>query len=162
MRYDLRQVSSAKPENPLDHVPLRYRHFDLFTEKTEEDVLPKHQPWDHKIPLIPEITPKFGPLYSLLEKELQVLKEYIETYLRKGYIRPSQSSAASPILFIPKPGGKLRLCVDYRALNDITIKDRYPLPRIDELRDRLRKAKYFTKLDLRDGYHLIRIKKGEE
>lgn len=90
------------------------------------------------------------------------MREYLDLLLKKGYIRPSQSLAGSPVLFVPKPGGKLRLCVDYRSLNDITIKDRYPLPRIDELRDRLSGARFFTKLDLRDGYHLIRIKEGHK
>ncbi|GME31604.1 hypothetical protein GTA08_BOTSDO14299, partial [Neofusicoccum parvum] len=106
--------------------------------------------------------PAYKPIYSLSEKEIEALRDYIEKNLERGYIRPSTSSAGYPILFVPKKNSKLRLCVDYRQLNDITIKNRYPLPRIDELQDKLRKAKYFTKLDLREGYHLVRIKEGEE
>jgi hypothetical protein len=82
--------------------------------------------------------------------------------MQKGWIRESTSPAGAPILFVKKPDGTLRVCVDYRGLNDITIKNRYSLPRIDEMLDRLVGAKYFTKLDLRDAYHRIRIQKGDE
>ncbi|MBN6743027.1 RNA-directed DNA polymerase, partial [Acidithiobacillus sp. MC6.1] len=101
-------------------------------------------------------------MYQLSEKELGVLKDYIAVNLEKGFIRPSTSPAASPILFVPKKNGKLRLCVDYRQLNSITIKDRYALPLINELHDRLRGAQYFTSLDMRGAYNLIRMKEGEE
>ena len=75
------------------------------------------------IPIEEGKSPPFGPIYQLLEKELKVLKEYIDDNLAKGFIRPSTSSAGSPVLFVPKKDGSLRLCVDYRALNNITIKD---------------------------------------
>ena len=93
---------------------------------------------------------------------MQALREYIDLNLERGYIRPSTLSAGYPILFVLKKNGKLRLYIDYRQLNDIMIKNRYPLPRINELQDKLRKAKYFTKLDLKEGYYLVRIKEGEE
>ena len=79
-----------------------------------------------------------------------------------GRIQRSASPAAAPILLVPKTDGKLRLVVDYRGLNKVTIKDRYPLPRMDELQDRLGKAKFFTKFDLKNGFHLLRIRKGDE
>ena len=94
--------------------------------------------------------------------ELKILREKLDKDLKKGYIRPSTSLAGFPILFVLKKNGLLRMCVDYRKLNDITVKNRYLLPNITELRDRLSRAKIFTAMDLRDGYHLIRIKKGEE
>jgi hypothetical protein len=124
--------------------------------------LPEHTKWDHEIPLKPETQPKFNKIYGLNEEQLKALREYLEENLRKGYIRPSTSPAGYPILFVPKKNGKLRLCVDYRQLNDITIKNRYPLPLISELRDRLYGAQWFTKLDLKGAYNLIRIKEGEE
>jgi hypothetical protein len=98
----------------------------------------------------------------LSEKELGVLREYINKNLKKGFIRESKSPAGSPILFILKKNGSLRLCIDYRGLNAITIKNRYPLPNIRELQDQLSKAKIFTSLDLKGVYNLIRIKEGEE
>jgi len=86
----------------------------------------------------------------------------LDKNLKKGFIRESKSLAGYPILFIKKKDGLLRLYVDYRKLNDVIIKNRYPLPNISELQDRLAKAKIFTKLDLRGAYNLIRIKEGDE
>ena len=96
------------------------------------------------------------------EQELKVLKDYIEESLQKGHIRPSSSPCGAPVLFVKKKDGSLRLCVDYRSLNAITIKDRYPLPLIDTLLDRLKNAKIFTALDLRGAYNLVRVKEGDE
>jgi hypothetical protein len=90
------------------------------------------------------------------------LREYLQDSLRNGWIRESTSPAGAPILFTPKKDGELRLCVDYRALNKLTIKNRYPLPLIGEILDRLVGAKVFTKLDLRNAYHRIRIREGDE
>src|SRR6478735_4252927 len=87
---------------------------------------------------------------------------YLEKMLRLGYIRESHSEAASPCLFVTKKDSTLRLCVDYRGLNKVTVKSRYPLPLIDDLLGRLSKGKYFTTLDLRNGYHLVRIAEGDE
>jgi hypothetical protein len=96
------------------------------------------------------------------KKELQELKTYIKVNLKKGFIRASESPAGFPIMFVPKKNRKLQLCVDFRKLNNITIKNRYLLPNISELQDRLAHTKIFTALDLRGAYNLIRIKKGEE
>ena len=157
MPDDLAQASSLKV------IPVEYKEYEqLFREGPKNEALPKHQPWDHVIPLVEEKSPPFGPIYQLSEKELKVLKEYIDDNLAKGFIKPSTSPAGSPVLFVPKKDGSLRLCVDYRALNNITIKDRYALPLINELHDRFQGAKIFTKLDLRGAYNLIRIKAGEE
>ena len=95
-------------------------------------------------------------------KELHVLKETLDAHLKSGFIRPSKSSCAAPALFVPKPPDGLRMVVDYRGLNKVSVKNRYPLPLIPELLDRLHKAKVFTKLDLRNAYHQIRIKDGDE
>ena len=94
--------------------------------------------------------------------ELETLKTYVDDYLDKGFIRPSQSPCGAPILFVKKADGSLRLCVDYRGLNKITKKNRYPLPLIGEMLDRISRAKIFTKFDVRDGYHRLRMKDGEE
>jgi hypothetical protein len=87
---------------------------------------------------------------------------YLDDAVATGRIRPSTSPAGSPILFVPKKDGSLRLCVDYRGLNGVTLKNRHPLPLITEILDRVQGANWFTKLDLRDAYHRIRIKRGDE
>ena len=145
-------------------LPSEYQDFeDLFKEKEGEAALPEHKPWDHEIPIEDGKTPNhYGGLIPLSKKEEDFLKEYIEKHLAKGFIRPSKSSVAHGVLFAPKKDGSLRPCIDYRKLNAITKKNRYPLPRIDELQDRLIGAKWFTAIDIRDAYYRIRMKEGEE
>lgn len=136
-----------------------------FADVFDPEAAAKLPPLDgraHAIQLDPDKTPPWGPIYNLAAKELEVLREYIHNALEKGWIRRSTSPAGAPILFVPKKGGTLRLCVDYRALNQITRKDRAPLPLISEILDRLQGARVYTKLDLKDAYHRIRIREGDE
>jgi hypothetical protein len=127
--------------------------------------LPKQPPpqrdVDHEIELEPGAKPPFLPIYQLSVKELEEVKKQLTMLLESGFIQPSKSPFGAPIIFVPKKNGKLRMCVDYRALNAITVKNRYPLPRIDELMDRLHGATVFTKLDLQSGYWQIRIKEED-
>jgi hypothetical protein len=95
--------------------------------------------------------------YRMAEVELKLLKAELDSLLANGFIRPSASPWGSPALFIPKKDGTQRLCVDYYALNAVTIKNKYSLPWIDDLMDQLRQAKYFSKIDLRSGYHQMKI-----
>jgi transposase InsO family protein len=139
-----------------------YSDFQALFEDREPGTLPPHRPFDHAIPLEPNAKIPFGPLYTLSQKELESLREYIDENLKKGFIRRSESPAGAPVLFVPKKDGSLRLCVDYRSLNKITTKNRCPLPLISETLDRLRTAKYFTKLDLKGAYNLVRIAEGDE
>jgi hypothetical protein len=131
---------------------------------SEEEIgkLPEHSKYDHEINLLPGTTAPFGPIYPLSERELEALRDYLKPNLESGKVRRSNSSAGAPIIFFPKKDGSLRLCVDYRGLNKVTIKDRTPLPLMTELRERLAKATIFTLLDLKNGYNLIRIKEGDE
>ena len=99
--------------------------------------------------------PTYRTPYRLRPAEQDELEEQVKSLLAQGFIRPSQSPYGAPVLFVPKKDGRWRMCIDYRALNRQTIKDRYPLPRIDTLLDRLGSAKVFTKLDLASGYHQI-------
>ena len=117
---------------------------------------------EHAIELEEGKQPLFGPIYNLRPVELETLKTYIETNLANGFIRLSKSPAGAPILFDRKPDGSLRLCVDYRGLNNITIKNRYPLPLIGESLDRLGRAKRFTQLNLTNAYHRMRICEGNK
>ena len=90
------------------------------------------------------------------------MKKYVTSYLANGFIRPSKSPTAALVKFMAKPHGKLRLVVDYRGLNKITVKNRYPLPLIPKMLDRPHKAKVFTKIDLRNAYHQVRVREGDE
>jgi hypothetical protein len=150
------------PEFDLATIPPEYHEFaDLFSKK-ESDKLPPHRSYDHQIPLEPGSTPPFGTIYKMSPVELEAARKYIEENLRKGFIRNSQSPCSAPIVFARKSDGSLRLCVDYRGLNKLTIKNRYPLPLIGELLERMNNAKYFTKFDVRDGYNRLRMAPGEE
>ena len=106
--------------------------------------------------------PLFGSFYSLGPMELETLKPYIKTNLANGFIRSFKSPTGAPILFDWKPDKSLRLCVDYWGLNNITIKNRYPLSLIGESLNRLGWARRFTKLDLTNAYHRIKIHKGHK
>jgi len=111
--------------------------------------MPEHKPWDHAIDLKPDFISKDCKVYPLSPKEQKEQDKFLEENLRKGYIRPSKSPMTSPFFFVSKKDSKkLRPCQDYRCLNEGTIKNAYPLPRVDELLDKLKGAKYFTKLDL--------------
>ena len=102
------------------------------------------------------------PVYNLSERELEILKDYLQDAEAKEWIRRFTSPAEAPILFVLKKDGSLRLCVDYKRLNRATVKNRHPLPLISETLDRLSGAKIFTKLNLKDAYHQIHIKEGDE
>lgn len=144
-------------------VPKRYQEFSRVFSPEAAAELPEHRSFDHAIDIKEGEQPPWGPIYALSEKELAALKEYLTQMLKEGKIRPSKSPAGAPILFVPKPHGRgIRLVVDYRGLNKVTVLNRYPLPLMNELRDRVQGAKVFTKIDLKSGYNLIRIKKGDE
>lgn len=149
-------------EQPDIQLPDKYAKYSQIFSKMQADQLPPHRPYDHAIPIIEGATVPFGPVYNLSQTELKALHEYIKENLAKAFIRRSESPAGAPILFVKKKDGSLRLCVDYRGLNKITTPNRCPLPLISETFDQLGKAKYFTKLDMRGAYNLLRIAKGDE
>jgi transposase InsO family protein len=142
-------------------LPAEFEEYEDVFDMKQADILAEHSHFEHAIETEGG-DPPFGPLYNLSEQELKVLRQYIDDALAKGWIRASTSPAGAPVLFVPKKGGGLRLCVDYRGLNRITKKNRYPLPLISETMDRLKGAKLFTKLDLKDAYHRLRIREGDE
>jgi len=132
--------------------------FQSVFAKEDFDILPEHRKWDHAIELIPGAEPKSSKVYPLSPLEQTELDAFLEENLRTGRIRPSKSPIAAPVFFIKKKNGSLWLVQDYRTLNTITIKNRYPLPLISELISQLCGAKYFTKLDIRWGFNNICIK----
>lgn len=140
-------------------IPPEYEDYADVFSKAESDILPPHRLYDHKITLEGdgEKALKYSPLYKMSLEELETVKKYITDNLHKGFIEPSQAPFAAPILFVRKADGSLRLCIDFRVLNSLTRKDRYPLPLIDEILGRLTDAKIFTKLDIRQAFHRIRM-----
>jgi hypothetical protein len=140
---------------------LIHKFNDVFPDDLPKGLPPKRF-IDHKIKLVADATPPFRNHHRLSPQDMDELREHLTELLDHGFIRESHSPYGAPILFAKKAGDtKRRLCIDYRDLNRITVKDRYPLPRVDELIDRLFGAKYFTKLDLRSGYHQVRIDEGD-
>ena len=133
---------------------------DVFPDKLPYGPPPKRI-IDHEIDTTPGATPPHKSPYRLSTAELDEMKRQIDALLEQGWIRPSSSPYGAPILFIPKKDGKWRMCIDYRALNKITVKNRYPLPKVEELMDRLHGARYFTKIDLSSGYHQIRVRESD-
>ena len=131
-----------------------HKFMDVLTTELP-DSLPPEREVDHKIEVVPGSQPPSKAPYRLNQRELKELKTQLNELLAKGYIRKSKSPYGAPVLFVDKKDGKLRMCVDYRALNKITIKNNYPLPRIDDLFDRLAWAVYFSCIDLKSGYYQI-------
>ncbi len=134
---------------------------EVFNESIA-NTLPPHRPYDCEINLKPNSKLFYGAIYQLTQKESDALEEYIKENLKKGFIRKSKSPAGAPVLFVPKKNDDLRMCVDYRHLNDITIRDSYPIPLIAEMLENIPKGKIFSKLDLKSAYYLVRIKSGDE
>jgi len=156
-------VSAASDEDPIKAVPKEFCQYLRIMGKEAADALPKHRPYDCKIDLQKGSTAPWEPIYPLSEAELQTLREWLKEMERTGKIKRSTSPAGSPILFVPKPHRRgLRLCVDYRALNRITIPNRYPLPLMQELQDRVQGARWLTKMDLKNRLHLIQVREGDE
>ena len=157
-------VIQQKLEEPTvsPSLPQQYSNYaSVFAGKDDCPFPPRH-PIDLRIDLLPGKQPPWGPVYRLTQEEEKTLREYITDLLARGVIRPSTSSCSAPVLFAPKKDGTLRLCIDYRGLNAITKKNRYPLPLIEDVIHSMRGSKIFTKLDLRDAYHNIRIAAGDE
>lgn len=152
-------ASSEKPDrhlipaNRLQNLLHRYRK--VFQDLP--DGLPPDGGLSHTIPLSDATKTPFRQPYRLSPLELAEAKAQIMELLRKGFIQPSQSPFGAPILFVQKKDGSLRMCIDYRALNAITVRNRYPLPNISDLLDRFAGARVFSSLDLASGYHQIRI-----
>ena len=123
--------------------------------------LPPEREVKFGIDVIPDTQPISIPLYRMAPAELRELKEQLKDLLEKGFIWPSMSPWGTPMLFVRIKDGTLRMCIDYRQLNKVTVKNKYPLPRIDDLFDQLQGAKCFSKIDLRSGYHQVRVREKD-
>ncbi|KAG1926482.1 retrotransposable element [Pimephales promelas] len=155
---------ATAPEEPGDlaGVPREYHDLRAVFSRSRATSLPPHRPYDCAIDLLPGTTPPRGRLYSLSAPEREALEKYLSDSLEAGTIVPSSSPAGAGFFFVKKKDGSLRPCIDYRGLNDITVKNRYPLPLMSSAFEVLQGAKFFSKLDLRNAYHLVRIRRGDE
>jgi hypothetical protein len=134
---------------------------DVMPEDLPENLPPRRRV-DHAIEVMPRVAPPTKAPYRMSHEELKELKVQLEELLTKGYIKPSKSPYGAHVLFVHKKDGTLRMCVDYRALNKATVRNWYPLPRIDDIFERLSGAKVFSRIDLRLWYYQIRIVEGDE
>lgn len=146
----------------ISRVPPEYSDLAEVFSKTRAASLPPHRPYDCPIDLLPGTCPPRGKLYSLSGPERAAMEKYVHESLDSGFIRPSTSPAGAGFFFVGKKDGSLRPCIDYRGLNSITVKNRYPLPLMTTAFEILQGATIFTKLDLRSAYHLVRIRQGDE
>jgi len=151
---------NAAPD--LSSVPDAYHDFANIFSNVKASVLAPHREYNLKIELEEGAPLPPGRLYSLSPVELETLRAFIDENLCFGFICPTSSSHAAPVLFVKKKDGSLRLCIDYQGLNKISKKDRYPLPLISDLLDSPSQAKVYTKIDLRHTYHLVHIAEGDE
>ena len=149
-------IDRKKVEPSLSDIPTICDYPDVFPE--EFSGLPPHREIEFVINVAPGATPASITLYRLAPVKLKELKLRLQDLLEKGFIHPSESPWGSSVLFIKKKDGTLQLCVDYSQLNKMTVKNKYPLPRIDDLFNQLKGANVFSKIDLRSGYHQLRIK----
>ena len=156
-------VGQIGREHPMVvDLPPQYSEYADVASEDDSKELAGHSSNDLPINLVDGAMPPYQPLYGLSEAELVILRKYLADFMARGWIRRSKSPAGAPILFAKKKDGSLRLCVDFRDLNKITVKNRHPLPLISESLERLSQAKIYTKLDIRDAYHRIRIREGDE
>ncbi|VVA39362.1 PREDICTED: reverse mRNAase, partial [Prunus dulcis] len=152
-------VDTRKQELKLEDIPVVRDFPDVFPDDLPG--LPPHREIEFTIELLPGTSPISQAPYRMAPAELKELKVQLQELVDKGFIRPSFSPWGAPVLFVKKKDGTMRLCVDYRQLNKVTVRNKYPLPRIDDLFDQLRGAKVFSKIDLRSGYHQLRIKEED-
>ena len=155
--------SKANVSNGTEHVAVKnllVKFKDVFPDDLPSGLPPKRDV-DHRIELLPGSEPPTKAPYRMSPAQLDELKKQLNELLEKQFVQPSKSPFGAPVLFVKKKDGSTRMCIDYRALNKVTIKNKYPLPRVDELLDRLHGAKWFSKIDLRSGYHQVRIADGD-
>ena len=156
--YYIEEDTSKGGVIPLDSIPVVHEYSDVFQEIPG---LPPSREIDFVIDLLPDTRPIARAPYRMAPTEMRELRDQIEQLLGQGFIRRSTSPWGAPVLFVKKRDGSLRLCVDYRELNKVTIRNKYPLPRIDDLFYQLRGATFFSKIDLRSGYHQLRIREQD-
>ncbi|GJS36695.1 putative reverse transcriptase domain-containing protein [Tanacetum coccineum] len=160
----LAHISAKKEEDKserkqIEDVPIVRDFPEVFPEDLPG--LPPARPVEFQIDLIPGAAPVARAPYRLAPSEMKELSEQLQELSDKGFIRPSSSPWGAPVLFVKKKDGSFRMCIDYRELNKLTVKNRYPLPRIDDLFDQLQGSSIYSKIDLRSGYHQLRVREQD-
>ena len=153
---------ASETQKGLLTLPDCAKGFESVFAKEDFDILLEHRQWDHTIELIPDSELKSSKVYPLSLVEQKELDSFLEKNLCTGRIHPSKSPMAAPVFLIKKKDGSLQLVQDYRALNSMTVKNKYLLLLISELVLQLHRARYFTKLDVHWGFNNIHIKPGDE
>ncbi|GJS55176.1 putative reverse transcriptase domain-containing protein [Tanacetum coccineum] len=152
-------TEKEKSEKRLEDVPVIHDFPEVFPDDLPG--LPPPRQVEFKIDLVPGAAPVARAPYRLAPTEMKELSEQLKELLEKGFIRPSSSPWGAPVLFVKKKDGSFRMCIDYRELNKLTVKNRYPLPRIDDLFDQLQGSSVYSKIDLRSGYHQLRVREED-
>ena len=152
-------LDSKRGQVDVEKIPVVGEFPDVFPE--ELPGIPLEREVDLVIEIVPATVPMSRAPYRMAPTELKELKSQLQELLDKGFIRPSVSPWGAPVLFVKKKDGTLRMCIDYRQINKVTVKNKYPLPRIEDLFDQLKGAGVFSKIDLRLGYYQLRVKEGD-
>ncbi|GJU91480.1 putative reverse transcriptase domain-containing protein [Tanacetum coccineum] len=154
-----KEVEDKSKEKRLEDVQIVQDFPEVFPEDLPG--LPPTRQVDFQIDLVPGAAPVARAPYRLAPSEMKELSEQLKELSDKGFIRPSSSPWGAPVLFVKKKDGSFRMCIDYRELNKLTVKNRYPLPRIDDLFDQLQGSSVYSKIDLRSGYHQLRVREED-
>ncbi|GJS52134.1 putative reverse transcriptase domain-containing protein [Tanacetum coccineum] len=154
-----KEIEDKSEKKRLEDVPIVKDFPEVFPEDLPG--LPPTRQVEFQIDLVPGAAPVARAPYRLAPSEMKELSEQLKELSDKGFIRPSSSPWGAPVLFVKKKDGSFRMCIDYRELNKLTVKNRYPLPRIDDLFDQLQGSSVYSKIDLRSGYHQLRVRKED-
>ncbi|GJR86893.1 putative reverse transcriptase domain-containing protein [Tanacetum coccineum] len=154
-----KEVEDKSEKKRLEDVPIVQDFPEVFPEDLPG--LPPTRQVEFQIDLVPGAAPVARAPYQLAPSEMKELSEQLKELSDKGFIRPSSSPWGAPVLFVKKKDGSFRMCIDYRELNKLTVKNRYPLPRIDDLFDQLQGSSVYSKIDLRSGYHQLRVREED-
>ncbi|GJW95645.1 hypothetical protein Tco_0175317 [Tanacetum coccineum] len=154
-----KEVEDKSEKKRLEDVPIVQDFPEVFPEDLPG--LPPTRQVEFQIDLVPGAAPVARAPYRLAPSKMKELSEQLKELSDKGFIRPSSSPWGAPVLFVKKKDGSFWMCIDYRELNKLTVKNRYPLPRIDDLFDQLQGSSVYSKIDLRSGYHQLRVREED-
>nr|GEZ30951.1 putative reverse transcriptase domain-containing protein [Tanacetum cinerariifolium] len=155
----MKEAEDKSEKKRLEDVPIVQNFPEVFPK--DFPGLPPTRPVEFQIDLVPDAAPVTRAPYRLAPSEMKELAEKLKELSDKGFIRPSSSPWGAPVLFVKKKDGSFQMCIDYRELNKLTVKNRYPMPRIDDLFDKLQGSSVYSKIDLRSGYHQLRFREED-